>query len=156
MQANPDKYYVPHGTRWPIVGSIGLFLIVSGAALMMNQSASGKFVSMLGVVALVVMLFGWLGNVIRESEGGFYNAQVDRSFRWGMSWFIFSEVMFFAVFFGTLFYARQLVVPWLAGEGNNFFTHFFLWDGFENAWPTAGPGRTEEFEVMHAWASRSR
>jgi cytochrome c oxidase subunit 3 len=136
MQANPDKYYVPHGTRWPIVGSIGLFLIVSGAALMMNQSASGKFVSMLGVVALVVMLFGWLGNVIRESEGGFYNAQVDRSFRWGMSWFIFSEVMFFAVFFGTLFYARQLVVPWLAGEGNNFFTHFFLWDGFE---------------VMHAW-----
>jgi len=76
---------------------------------------------------------------------------VDSSFRWGMSWFIFSEVMFFAVFFGTLFYARQLVVPWLAGEGNNFFTHFFLWDGFENTWPTAGPGSTGEFEVMPAW-----
>jgi cytochrome c oxidase subunit 3 len=67
-----------------------------------------------------------------------------------MSWFIFSEVMFFAAFFATLFYARQLVVPWLAGEGNNFFTHFLLWDGFENAWPTAGP-RGEEFEFMPAW-----
>jgi cytochrome c oxidase subunit 3 len=68
-----------------------------------------------------------------------------------MSWFIFSEVMFFAVFFATLFYARQLVVPWLAGEGNNFFTHFLLWDNFENAWPTAGPGRTGDFEIMEAW-----
>jgi cytochrome c oxidase subunit 3 len=151
MHANPEKYYVPHGTRWPILGSIGLFLIVSGAAMMMNQSAVGKFVSVLGVIVLLVMLFGWFGTVIRESEGGFYNAQVDRSFRWGMSWFIFSEVMFFAVFFSTLFYARQLVVPWLAGEGNKFFTHLFLWDSFENAWPTAGPGRTDEFEIMHAW-----
>jgi len=151
MQANPDKYYVPHGTRWPILGSIGLFLIVSGAALMMNQSSSGRIVALLGVASLLVMLFGWFGTVIRESEGGYYNRQVDSSFRWGMSWFIFSEVMFFAVFFGTLFYARQLVVPWLAGEGNNFFTHFFLWDGFENTWPTAGPGSTGEFEVMPAW-----
>jgi cytochrome c oxidase subunit 3 len=97
------------------------------------------------------MLVGWFGTVINESVGGLYNDQVDQSFRMGMFWFIFSEVMFFAVFFATLFYARQLVVPWLAGEGNNFFTHFFLWDDFENAWPTAGPGRTEEFEIMPAW-----
>jgi hypothetical protein len=142
MEANPDKYYVPHGTYWPIIGSIGLFLIVAGAALMMNQSPGGSFISLAGVAVLLVMLFGWFGTVIGESERGAYNRQVDASFRWGMSWFIFSEVMFFAVFFGTLLYARQLVVPWLAGEGNNFFTHFLLWDGFENAWPTSGPGRT--------------
>lgn len=151
MEANPDRYYVPHGTRWPIFGSIGLFMIVMGAALMMNQSSGGTVISLVGVAILLYMLFGWFGTVIGESERGLYNKQVDSSFRWGMSWFIFSEVMFFAVFFGTLFYARQLVVPWLAGEGNNFFTHFFLWDGFENSWPTSGPGSTEEFEVMHAW-----
>ena len=147
---NPDKYYVPHGTNWPIIGSIGLFLIVFGAALMMNQSTGGGVVSIIGAVVLLVMLFGWFGNVIRESEGGYYNAQVDRSFRQGMAWFIFSEVMFFAVLFGTLFYARQLSVPWLAGEGNNFFTNFLLWDTFENTWPTAGP-RGEAFESMAAW-----
>jgi cytochrome c oxidase subunit 3 len=142
---------VPHGTHWPIIGSIGLFLIVAGAALMMNQSPGGSFISLVGVAMLLVMLFGWFGTVIGESERGVYNSQVDASFRWGMSWFIFSEAMFFGVFFGTLLYARQLVVPWLAGEGTNFFTHFLLWDGFENAWPTAGPGRTEEFEFMPAW-----
>jgi cytochrome c oxidase subunit III len=151
MEANPDRYYVPHGTRWPILGSIGLFLLVMGAALMMIQASGGRIVALFGVAALLVMLFGWFGTVIRESESGAYNAQVDRSFRHGMAWFIFSEVMFFAVFFSTLFYARQLVVPWLAGEGKNFLTHFMLWDSFENAWPTAGPGATEEFEIMHAW-----
>ena len=151
MEANPNRYYVPHGTRWPILGSIGLFLTVGGAALMMIQSSGGMFVMLTGVIVVIVMLFGWFGTVIRESEGGFYNKQVDSSFRWGMSWFIFSEVMFFAVFFSTLFYARQLVVPWLAGEGNNFFTHLLLWDNFENSWPTAGPANTEEFEIMPAW-----
>ncbi|HUF73705.1 MAG TPA: cytochrome c oxidase subunit 3 [Gammaproteobacteria bacterium] len=151
MEPNPDRYYVPHGTRWPILGSIGLFLIVVGAALAMNQSGGGLVVALAGTIVLVIMLFGWFGTVIGESERGAYNAQVDGSFRWGMSWFIFSEIMFFAVFFTTLFYARQLVVPWLAGEGNNFFTHFFLWDDFENTWPTAGPGRTPDFEIMPAW-----
>lgn len=151
MEANPNKYYVPHGTRWPIFGSIGLFMIVAGGALMMNQSAGGSTISIIGTIVLLYMLFGWFGEVIRESEKGMYNAQVDSSFRWGMSWFIFSEVMFFAVFFGTLLYARQLSIPWLAGEGNNFFTNFLLWGGFEKTWPTAGPGAAEEFEVMHAW-----
>ena len=94
------------------------------------------------------MLFGWFGTVIGESEGGLYNLKVDASFRWAMGWFIFSEVMFFAVFFGTLFYARVLVVPWLAGEGDNFFTNFLLWPGFENTWPSTGPpARTSS-----AWA----
>ena len=151
MESNPDKYFVPHGTRWPILGSIGLFLIVSGAAMLMNQSSVGRFVSLAGVVILLIMLFGWFGTVIGESESGKYNRQVDASFRWGMAWFIFSEVMFFAVFFSTLLYARVLVVPWLAGEGNNFFTHFFYWDTFENTWPTAGPGRSGDFEIMEAW-----
>ena len=152
MEHASDRYYVPHGTRWPIVGSVGLFLLLAGAALWLNQSSSGALVAGLGAVTVIVMLFGWFSTVIAESERGVYNDQVDRSFRWGMSWFIFSEVVFFAVFFGTLFYARQLVVPWLAGEGNNFFTHLLLWPDFENSWPSAGPntGR-EEFEVMEAW-----
>jgi cytochrome c oxidase subunit 3 len=87
--------------------------------------------------------------VIGESQNGLYNAQVDRSFRQGMSWFIFSEVMFFAAFFGALFYARNMVVPWLGGESNNFFTNLLLWEGFESTWPTNGPGNIGgEYEVM--------
>jgi cytochrome c oxidase subunit 3 len=78
-------------------------------------------------------LFGWLGQVVNESVNGQYNQQVDRSFRWGMSWFIFSEVMFFAAFFGALFYARTLSVPWLGGADNNVFTPD-LWNGFSATW----------------------
>jgi len=145
-----DRYYVPHGTHWPIMGSIGLFLAVAGFSMWLNQMAFGKWVSWLGALIVAVMLFGWFGNVIAESVKGFYNDQVDKSFRWGMAWFIFSEVAFFAAFFGALFYARQLAVPWLAGQGNNFFTNVLLWEGFENAWPTSGP-TGDEFEIIPAW-----
>ena len=151
MEHSSDRYYVPHGTKWPITGSVGLFLIMVGTSLWLNKASSGTIVAALGAVILAVMLFGWFGTVISESERGAYNAQVDRSFRWGMSWFIFSEVMFFAVFFGALFYVRQLSIPWLSGEGNNFFTHLLNWDTFENTWPTAGPGKNIEFETIGAW-----
>src|SRR5690606_22338547 len=81
---------------------------------------------------------------------GLFNLKVDRSFRFAMGWFIFSEVMFFAVFFGALFYARVLIVPWLAGEGDSFYTNLLLWPGFENVWPTTGP-LGEPVERMGAW-----
>ena len=80
------------------------------------------------------MLFGWFGNVIRESRGGLYSAQMDRSFRWGMSWFIFSEVMFFAAFFGALFYVRTFAGPWLGGEGDKGIAEM-LWPNFDYTWP---------------------
>jgi len=84
--------------------------------------------------------------VIHESEGGLFNQQVDMSFRWAMSWFIFSEVMFFAAFFGALFYARQYSVPWLGDIENK-----LLWPDYTSLWPTAGPYRPIEFTAMEAW-----
>ncbi len=144
-----DKYYVPHGSHWPIVGSIGLFLTMIGASIMLNGSPSGKLVLVLGLVVLLVMVFGWFAVVIRESVDGYYNIQVDKSFRMGMFWFILSEVMFFAAFFGALFYARQYSIPWIGGEGNNFFTNLLLWEGFEPAWPTNGPAEVGgDYEAM--------
>jgi len=75
----------------------------------------------------------WFGDVISESLQGKYNAQVDTSFRMGMLWFIFSEVMFFAAFFGALFYARTFALPWLSGEGDGALTNQFLWSGYTPA-----------------------
>ena len=106
----------------------------------------------LGLGVLAFMFAGWFGTVISESENRYYNDEVDRSFRMGMMWFIFSEVMFFAAFFGALFYARQFSVPWLGGEGAKYFTNFLLWDGFESGWPTNGPADVGgEFEVIPAF-----
>jgi len=143
-------YYIPHGTSWPILGSIGLTTLVVGFANYLNGSSAGMTVMLVGVVITLLMMFGWFGTVIRESEAGTYNDQVDKSFRWGMSWFIFSEVMFFAAFFGALYYARVLSVPWLGGGDVE--TNELLWNGWEAMWPTNGPGDVGgEFESMGPW-----
>lgn len=136
-----DQYFVPHDAKWPIFGSIGLFLTALGAAFMLNsESPDTPWVMYLGLLVIIFMLFGWFGEVIKESEGNLYNDQVDTSFRMGMVWFIFSEIMFFAAFFGALYYARQLSVPWIGGEGSGILTHNELWPDYEGVWPTNGPG----------------
>lgn len=148
-----DGYYIPHGTKWPIVGSIGLTTLVVSAANFINGTGSIWLPMMLGGAAIIIfMMFGWFGTVIRESESGTYNKQVDISFRMGMIWFIASEVMFFAAFFGALFYARTFVIPWLGGEGSGLATQQFLWPSFEGAWPSNGPADVGgEFRVIPAF-----
>jgi len=140
-QHTEDSYYVPEGTRWPIVGSVGMVTLLASAAFWMNDSSVAPWTFLAGIAILLVMLVGWFGEVIRESEDGMYSAQVDTSFRLGMLWFIFSEVMFFACFFGALFYARVFSVPWLGGEGTGGYTNEMLWQGYQAVWPTSGPAQ---------------
>ncbi len=147
MNQQASRYFVPDPSHWPVVGALALLLAASGAVLWMNKFASGPYVLLAGFVVLVVMLFGWFGTVIRESEGGKYNEKVDQSFRWSMSWFIFSEVMFFAAFFGVLFYVRVLAVP----ELGNLEHQQLLYPGFTGIWPSAGPLFKEHFSPMAAW-----
>ena len=134
-----DKYYVPHGTGWPILGSIALFTLLFGVAVLLNGSDHGWWLLGTGIVLLLYMMFGWFGEVIAESQSGRYNLQVDKSFRMAMGWFIFSEAMLFAAFFGALFYARLFALPWLGGEGADLWTNLLLWPGFESVWPSNGP-----------------
>jgi cytochrome c oxidase subunit 3 len=150
MSATNGGYYLPQPSHWPIIGSIGLFTFLAGFASFLH---GGTYLFMLaGAAILIYMLFGWFGTVVRESQAGKYNDQVDMSFRWGMGWFIFSEVMFFAAFFGALFYVRMWAVPWLGGAGNNVMTNELLWPAFESMWPTNGPGEVGgHFETMGAW-----
>ena len=151
MDHTDDKYYVPHGSHWPIVGSVAMFAMLGGLASYLNGGEFGGMMSLLGLAILITMMAGWFGNVIAESMAGYYNPQVDKSFRMGMMWFIFSEVMFFAAFFGALFYARQLAIPWLGGEGTKFMTNLTLWPGFEAMWPSNGPAHAGgEYETMAA------
>jgi cytochrome c oxidase subunit 3 len=150
MSTSNGGYYLPEPSHWPIVGSIGMFLTLGGFAYYLDGGSS--LVMMAGAVVLLIMLFGWFGTVIRESEAGKYNDQVDMSFRWSMGWFIFSEVMFFAAFFGALFYARMYSIPWLGGAGANEMTNELLWPAFDAMWPTNGPGDVGgEFTTMGPW-----
>ena len=139
--ANEGSYYVPAQSKWPIIASIGLFLTVVGAGLMMNDMTAGvkdsnaHYVFFAGGLIMAYIMFGWFSHVIHESRAGLYSSQMDRTFRWGMFWFIFSEIMFFAALFGTLFYVRMFAVPWLAGEGDGAMTHQYLWPEFAADWP---------------------
>lgn len=146
-QAAVSRYFVPEPSRWPIFGSVALLMMAFGAVLWMNFVPEGKLVLFGGLAILIYMLFGWFGTVVRESETGKYNLQVDSAFRWSMGWFIFSEVMFFAAFFGALFYLRVLSVPGLASGD----TLTQLWPAFKATWPVSGPGIEEAFTPMSAW-----
>ena len=130
MTESNGGYYLPAPSYWPLTGSIALFLMLGGFAMFLHGGSS--VIMIIGAVILVVMLFGWFGTVIAESQSGKYNQQVDMSFRWGMGWFIFSEVMFFAAFFGALFYVRQFSVEWIGATE-------LLWPEYDAGWPTAGP-----------------
>jgi len=150
----PDAnvYFVPSQSRWPFVGSISMLVLMVGVASWLNDAGWGRWTFFAGLAMLVFTLFLWFGDVIRESVGGNYNRQVDGSFRMGMVWFIFSEVMFFAAFFGALFYTRSYGLPWLGGEGHGVMTNEILWDGYSSAWPTNGPGAIGgAFQTIPAW-----
>ena len=140
------NYYLPEPAPYPVIGSVALLLMGGGAAMWFNDAALGPWVTLAGLAVLVLMMKLWFGKVIGESEGGLYTNRVDVSFRWSMSWFIFSEVMFFAAFFGALFYARVLSVPDLGSIDSK-----LLWPDFSPNWPTAGPYSSEQFSIMSAW-----
>ena len=140
-------YSVPEPMAWPVMGSGSLFLMALGAVFVFNGMMGGWVSIAAGFMLLLYMMVRWFGDVIRESEGGKYGSWEDVSFRWGMSFFIFSEVMFFAAFFGALYWARIQSVPDLASLEHK----ALMWPGFSGQWPSAGPNFIEKFQVMGAW-----
>ena len=138
MQTEHQEYYVPDQSYYPIVASVALFFMAfgSGATLTAAENTGDLAMLMLlvGFVMILFIIISWFSKVADESRLGLYSPQMDRSFRWGMGWFISSEVMFFAAFFGALFYIRVLALPWLGGEGEKGVSNM-LWEGFVNQWP---------------------
>ena len=140
-------YYVPGPTRHPIVTSIGLAGFGFGASSWVNGSTFGMILCLAGIVRTIASLYSWFGDAISEAEGGLNSVNVDVSYRWSMSWFIFSEIMFFGAFFSALFYARSIAMPWLADIDNK-----LLWPDFAAVWPNAGPaGLVDSFTTMGPW-----
>jgi cytochrome c oxidase subunit III len=130
-------YYVPSPSSHPAMAALGLFFVILGAGQWVNGTDWGKYALALGMVIWLRTLFVWFKQAIAESESGLYSQRIDVSFRWSMSWFIFSEVMFFAAFFGALYWARAHALPML---GN--LDHQLLWPDFKAVWPSAGGGAT--------------
>lgn len=154
MDLKKDKYYLPSPSSWPVKASIALLCIFVGAANWMHEESFGPYLLGFGLLILFYIIYGWFGTVIRENRAGLLeNKQVDRSFRWGMCWFIFSEVMFFGAFFGALFYVRVIAIPELGGASSHVTSHVLLWPQFKASWPllTNPGGFAGPQSVMNTW-----
>jgi len=160
MEHSPESYYVPSQSYWPIIGAVGLFSLLGGGALMLYSMQQGQIsiISQValysGVLIMAGMLFGWFAAVVSETRQGLYSPQLDHSFRLGMSWFIFTEVMFFFAFFGALFYIRYFAVPWLGGDGDKGITNM-LWPDFIATWPLLNSPNPELYppikDIINPW-----
>ncbi|MDO9195167.1 cytochrome c oxidase subunit 3 [Rhodoferax sp.] len=143
-------YFVPNPSRHPVLAAFGLLCVFFGAGQWINGSDWGKYLLAFGMVWFLGVLYQWFGEAVRESEGGQYGHKIDLSYRWSMSWFIFSEVMFFGAFFTALWWARAHAVPDLGNLGNA-----LLWPDFKAVWPSLAAGATgspagtvEPFQTM--------
>ena len=146
-------YFVPAPSSYPALVALGMFFVILGAGQWINGHGWGAYSLLLGLVIWLATMYRWFSAAIGEDRSGLYSHRVDVSFRWSMSWFIFSEVMFFAAFFGALYWARVHSVPML---GN--LDHQLLWPDFRAAWPTVLAGSTaspagtvEPFVTMGPW-----
>ncbi|WP_409522457.1 cytochrome c oxidase subunit 3 [Nitrincola sp. MINF-07-Sa-05] len=147
-----SQYYVPPTSKWPIIAVAVVGCTALGAGSLMTYGSGLPFL-LLGLVGIACVMYGWFRDVVNESMGGLYDMQMDRSFRQGMGWFIFSEVMFFAAFFGALFYIRIFALPWLDGEGAKGVTAL-LWPDFTAAWPlmnTPDPSIGGPDAIINPW-----
>ncbi len=130
-------YFVPQPSRHPAMAALALFFVILGSGQWINGADWGKYALMLGMAILLIVLFQWFSQAIGESESGQYSRKIDLSFRWSMSWFIFSEVMFFGAFFTALWWARGHSVPELGSLDQQ-----MLWPDFKAVWPSKLAGAT--------------
>tara|TARA_Y100000816_G_scaffold127586_1_gene89842 strand:- start:3648 stop:4550 length:903 start_codon:yes stop_codon:yes gene_type:complete len=150
--SSDSSYYVPESSRLPIFMAFGLLLFVLGAAGTINDlgkaDSNAYLLLILSFAVIWGVMFYWFGSVVTENNQGMYSDQLNRSFVWGMAWFIFSEVMFFFAFFLALGYIRMFSVPWLGGEGEKAVTNI-LWPAFEATWPLLESPDNENFPGAH-------
>jgi cytochrome c oxidase subunit 3 len=176
-----EKYYVPAKSRLAIFTVIGLVLSIFGASHVLNDMTFGDpnvetnswSIFLIGMFVFIATLFAWFRTTVIENMAGMNSAQLKKSYVLGMFWFIFSEVMFFAAFFGALFYVRNISGPWLGGEGEGGRMSSLLWEGFQFSWPLTttpqdavggagaqlianngtfvGAHKSMAFENAHAW-----
>lgn len=103
MVRNP--FHLVEFRPWPLVGSVGAFLLTVGLASWMH--GFGFELLLLGLILIGLTMLQWWRDVVREATyQGFHTIAVRKGLRWGMILFIVSEVCFFAAFFWAYFHSR--------------------------------------------------
>jgi cytochrome c oxidase subunit 3 len=113
---NHDYHILPPD-QWPLIGAFSALALTGGGVMWMHDNPYGKFVFLLGLLGVLVTMFSWWGNVIRESHEGHHTPVVQLHLRYGMILFIASEVMFFVAWFWAFFSSALFPAPLEVIEG---------------------------------------
>ena len=69
MSQATDRYYVPHDSHWPVVGTVGLLFLMVGVSVWLNGSDPGFYIMLGGLGVVIFMLVGWFSDVIGGVNG---------------------------------------------------------------------------------------
>jgi len=96
-------YHLVDPDPWPLIGAICGGALFSGLVMWWHENPYGKFVFALGLIGVLVTMYNWWSNTIREAHTGYHTPVVQLHLRYGMILFIASEVMFFLAWFWAYF-----------------------------------------------------
>jgi len=105
--AQHHDYHLVNPSPWPLIGSIGAFLMASGLISMLHSIVldGSPVIFIAGLLIVLYTMFGWWRDVIKEAHEGHHTPVVQIHYRYGMLLFIASEVMFFVAWFWAFFSA---------------------------------------------------
>jgi cytochrome c oxidase subunit 3 len=100
------SYHLVDPSPWPLVASLGAFMLTSGLALYMHKFVGGWQLLVTGLTIILYTMYTWWRDVIREATfEDQHTIVVQKGLRLGMVLFIVSEIMFFFAFFWAFFHS---------------------------------------------------
>ncbi|MBT3238493.1 MAG: cytochrome c oxidase subunit 3 [Rhodospirillaceae bacterium] len=114
-QVKKHPFHMVEPSGWPIVGTIGAFVMAVGGIWYMQEGPLYGFLA--GLAIVLYCMFGWWRDVVKEAQNGEdHTPVVQHGLRVGMILFIASEVMFFVAFFWAYFHSSVPALSSLAHE----------------------------------------
>jgi cytochrome c oxidase subunit III len=117
--AKNHDYHILPPSIWPLIASLGAFIMLFGAVLGMHwqdptpeattfmEGLWGYKFAIIGLLMVLYVMYGWWAEVVHEAQTGDHTPVVGIGLRYGFIMFIMSEVMFFAAWFWTFFKHRM-------------------------------------------------
>ena len=104
--AKDHDYHILPPDIWPLIRATAAVSLTSGGVMALHPDwagGGGKYVLLLGAFLVLLTMFQWWTNVVREANSGDHTPVVQLHLRYGMILFIASEVMFFVGWFWAWF-----------------------------------------------------
>jgi cytochrome c oxidase subunit 3 len=103
---NAHPFHLVDSSPWPIISSLSLLTLTSGAVMSFHDITFGVYILIIGLICTISSMLFWFRDVITESSYlGFHTISVGKGISLGVALFIVSEVMFFLSIFWAFFHS---------------------------------------------------